>query len=42
MGYGEEDRKRVADLFHVDHQRHTEMVCHSFRSLFIEPTTTPV
>jgi glutamate-ammonia-ligase adenylyltransferase len=42
MGYGAQDRMKAADLFHADHQRHTEMVHRIFRSLFIEPTTSPV
>ncbi len=42
MGYGAEDRKKAAELFHVDHQCHTELVHRSFRSFFVEPTTSPV
>jgi [glutamine synthetase] adenylyltransferase / [glutamine synthetase]-adenylyl-L-tyrosine phosphorylase len=42
MGYGAQDRMKAATLFHVDHQRHTEMVHRTFRSLFIEPTTSPI
>jgi [glutamine synthetase] adenylyltransferase / [glutamine synthetase]-adenylyl-L-tyrosine phosphorylase len=42
MGYGAEDRKKVAGLFHADHQRHTELVHRTFRSFFVEPMTSPV
>ncbi len=42
MGYGAQDRMKAAKLFHVDHQRHTEIVHRTFQSLFIEPTTSPV
>lgn len=42
MGYGTEDRKKAAELFHADHQRHTEMVHRTFRSFFIDPMTSPV
>ena len=42
MGYGTEDRKKAAELFHADHQRHTEMVHRTFRSFFVESTTSPV
>ncbi|MGQ0554828.1 MAG: hypothetical protein ACT4PN_02645 [Nitrospiraceae bacterium] len=42
MGYGAEDRMKAAKLFHVDHQRHTELVHRTFRSFFVEPTTAPV
>ena len=42
MGYGTEDRNKAAELFHADHQRHTEMVHRTFRSFFVEPTTSPV
>jgi glutamate-ammonia-ligase adenylyltransferase len=42
MGYSTEDRKKAADLFHADHQRHTEMVHRTFRSFFVESTTSPV
>jgi glutamate-ammonia-ligase adenylyltransferase len=42
IGYGGEDRMKAAELFHDDHHRHTEMVHRTFRSFFIEPTTSPV
>ena len=42
MGYGTEDRKKVAELFHTDYQHHTELVHGTFRSFFVEPTTSPV
>ena len=42
MGYGTEDRKLAAELFHADHQRHTEVVNRIFRSLFAEPETSPI
>jgi [glutamine synthetase] adenylyltransferase / [glutamine synthetase]-adenylyl-L-tyrosine phosphorylase len=42
MGYGAPDRMKAAKLFHADHQRHTEMVHRTFRSLFVEPTTSPI
>ena len=42
MGYGAQDRMKAAKLFHVDHQRHTEMVHRTFRSFFVEPMTSPV
>ncbi|MFY4728803.1 hypothetical protein [Nitrospira sp. BLG_2] len=42
MGYGADDRKKAAELFQADHQRHTEMVHRSFRSFFVEPTTSPI
>ncbi|NOU10006.1 MAG: hypothetical protein HOO98_08315 [Nitrospira sp.] len=42
MGYGAQDRMKAATLFHVDHQRHTEMVHRTFRSFFVEPMTSPV
>ncbi|CUS32368.1 [protein-PII] uridylyltransferase family protein [Candidatus Nitrospira nitrificans] len=42
MGYGTEDRKKAAELFHAAHQRHTEMVHRVFRSFFVEPATSPV
>lgn len=42
MGYGADDRKKAAELFQADHQRHTEMVHRSFRAFFVEPTTSPV
>jgi glutamate-ammonia-ligase adenylyltransferase len=40
MGYGMEDRKKAAELFHADHQRHTEVVHRTFQSLFLEPKTS--
>ena len=40
MGYGTDDRKRAAEAFQSDHQRHTEMVHRSFQSLFLEPKTS--
>lgn len=42
MGYGTENRKQAAELFHVAHQRHTEMVHRTFRSFFVEPATSPI
>ena len=42
MGYGAEDHKKAAELFHADHQRHTEMVHRTFQSLFVEPKTSPI
>lgn len=42
IGYGTEDRKKAAELFQADHLRHTEMVHRTFRSFFVEPTTSPV
>jgi glutamate-ammonia-ligase adenylyltransferase len=42
MGYGTDDRKKAVELFQADHQRHTEMVHRTFRSFFVEPTTSPV
>lgn len=42
MGYGTEDRKKAAELFHADHQHHTEMVHRTFRSFFVEPMTSPI
>lgn len=42
MGYGADDRKQAAALFHADHQRHTETVHRTFRSLFVEPRTSPL
>lgn len=42
MGYGAEDRKKAAEFFHADHQRHTEIVHRTFRSFFVEPTTSPI
>ena len=42
MGYGTDDRKKAAELFQIDHQRHTEMVHRTFRSFFVEPMTSPV
>ncbi len=42
MGYGAQDRMKAGKLLHIDHQRHTEMVHRTFRSFFIEPTTSPV
>jgi glutamate-ammonia-ligase adenylyltransferase len=41
IGYGTEDRKKAAELFQADHLRHTEMVHRTFRSFFVEPTTSP-
>lgn len=42
MGYGAEERKKAAELFHADHQRHTEMVHRTFRAFFAESMTSPV
>jgi glutamate-ammonia-ligase adenylyltransferase len=42
MGYGTEDRKKAAELFHADHQRYTETVHRTFRSFFVEPMTSPI
>jgi len=42
MGYGTDDRKKAAEVFHADHQRHTEMVHRTFRSFFVEPMTSSV
>jgi [glutamine synthetase] adenylyltransferase / [glutamine synthetase]-adenylyl-L-tyrosine phosphorylase len=40
MGYRVESRTKAAELFHVDHQRHTKVVHRTFRSLFTEPKTS--
>jgi len=42
MGYGAQDRMKAAELFHADHQRHTEVVHRMFRSFFVEPATSLV
>ncbi|MDI3466686.1 MAG: glutamine synthetase adenylyl-L-tyrosine phosphorylase/ Glutamate-ammonia-ligase adenylyltransferase [Nitrospira sp.] len=42
MGYGMDDRKKAIESFQADHQRHTEMVHRTFRSFFVESTTSPV
>lgn len=42
MGYDTEDRRKAAELFQADHQRHTEVVHRTFRSFFSEPKTSPV
>ncbi|WHZ28531.1 MAG: glutamine synthetase adenylyl-L-tyrosine phosphorylase/glutamate-ammonia-ligase adenylyltransferase [Nitrospira sp.] len=42
MGYGMDDRKKAVESFQADHQRHTETVHRTFRSLFYEPKTSPV
>ena len=42
MGYGMDDRKKAIESFQADHQRHTEMVHRTFRSFFVELTTSPI
>ncbi len=42
MGYSTEDQKKAVESFHVDHQRHTEIVHRTFQSLFLEPKTSPI
>ncbi|MEY4705539.1 MAG: (Glutamate-ammonia-ligase) adenylyltransferase, subunit [Nitrospirota bacterium] len=42
VGYDAEDRKRGAERFRADHQRHTGFVNRFFRSFFCEPTTSPL
>lgn len=42
MGYGAEDRKKAVESFHVNHQRHTEMVHRTFQSLFLELKTSSI
>lgn len=39
-GYDSEDRKRGAEQFRADHQRHTDVVNRTFRALFYEPKTS--
>jgi glutamate-ammonia-ligase adenylyltransferase len=41
-GYDTGDREKAAARFRADHQRHTEVVNRTFRSLFYEPKTSPV
>ena len=41
-GYGQEGRAKGGAQFHADHQRHTELVNRTFRSLFYEPKTSPI
>jgi glutamate-ammonia-ligase adenylyltransferase len=40
-GYDAEDRKKGAERFRADHQRHTDFVNRTFRSLFSEPKISP-
>ncbi len=42
MGYGTDDRKKAIESFQADYQRHTEMVHRTFRSFFVELTTSPI
>jgi [glutamine synthetase] adenylyltransferase / [glutamine synthetase]-adenylyl-L-tyrosine phosphorylase len=41
-GYDWADRKKATELFHADHQRHTDVVHRTFTSLFVEPKTSPI
>lgn len=41
MGYGTEDRKKAAAQFLDDCHHHTALVHRTFRSFFLEPTTSP-
>lgn len=41
-GYDTKDREKGAARFQSDHQRHTDMVNRTFRSLFSEPKTSPL
>jgi glutamate-ammonia-ligase adenylyltransferase len=41
-GYDAEDRKKGAERFRADHQRHTGFVNRFFRSFFCEPKTSPL
>ncbi len=40
-GYDAEDRKKGAERFLADHQRHTDFVNRTFRSIFSEPKIAP-
>ena len=40
-GYDAEDRKKGAERFRADHQRHTDFVNRIFRSIFSEPKIAP-
>ena len=42
VGYSSENRQKAAELFQADHERHTEMVHRTFRSLFVELRTSPL
>lgn len=42
LGYSSENHQKAAELFHTDYQRHTEIVHYAFRSLFVEPTVSPL
>ncbi len=42
MGYSPEDHRKATELFHADHERHTEVVHRTFRSLFVETETSPL
>lgn len=42
LGYSSENHQKAAELFHTDYQRHTEIVRYAFRSLFVEPTVSPL
>ncbi len=41
-GYDTADRKKGAEQFRADHERHTGIVNRMFRSLFYEPGTSPL
>jgi glutamate-ammonia-ligase adenylyltransferase len=41
-GYDTADRKKGAERFRADHERHTGIVNRMFRSLFYEPGTSPL
>lgn len=41
-GYDTSNRKKGAELFRADHERHTGIVNRMFRSLFYEPRTSPL
>jgi glutamate-ammonia-ligase adenylyltransferase len=41
-GYDWADRKKATELFHADHQHHTDVVHRTFTSLFVEPKTSPI
>lgn len=42
VGYDAEDRRKGAERFRADHQRHTGFVNRYFRSFFCEPKTSPL
>lgn len=42
LGYSSENHQKAAELFHTDYQHHTEIVHYAFRSLFLEPTISPL